>query len=92
MSVKRLLPTFASQMADFVTITIQEKDYIIEVLSRSYSHVLKLTGNDLELYFEPDESGDYRLFKMPWQDERTLKKVDAALILDILALLNKLQS
>ena len=79
-------------MADFITITIQGKDYIIEVLSRSYSHILKLTGNDLELYFEPDESGDYRLFKMPWQDDAVFKTIDVAFIQEIITVLNSLNN
>ena len=79
-------------MADFITIRINGIDCTIEVIPRAYSHVLKLIGESIELYFEPDESGNYRLFKMPWQDDVALKKIDVAFIQETLTILNSLNN
>ena len=75
-------------MAEFVTLTIGTQNFTIKVIDRTHSHLLQVTGENITLFFEPDEEGSYRVIKMPWQKEQDIKKVDVQLIQEIMTLLN----
>lgn len=68
-----------------------KKDVTIKLLPSNYvTRVQVLIDND-KLFFEPDEEGQYRLIKMPWQNESEIIKVDTEIIQQIISLLHDLE-
>ena len=39
--------------------------------------------DETEIFFEPDEEGNYIAVNMPWQDEKELAEIDRELLSDI---------
>jgi hypothetical protein len=59
-------------------------DFTAQLLLQGYSHKFKVLIGALEVYFEPDEEGSYRVIAMPGQDQQALGKVDKQLLFEIL--------
>lgn len=51
-------------------------DYILQ----GYTYKICVTVDDMDVYFEPDEEGGFRVVKMPGQDEKKLDKIDKSLL------------
>jgi len=58
----------------------EAKDYSARLLLQGYTYKICVTIDDMEVYFEPDEDGRFRVVKMPGQDEKMLEKVDKELL------------
>ena len=71
-------------MTDEFILTIEYKNTNLDLpailLLQGYSHKFKVTVNEQEVYFEPDEEGHYRAVKMPGQEEAALAKIDKELL------------
>jgi hypothetical protein len=71
-------------MADSFEISIEyrgeEKTLTGYLLLYGYSHQIKMVVDEMEIYFEPDEEGIYRVLKMPWQKQKDFEKMDRALL------------
>jgi hypothetical protein len=71
-------------MADSFEISIVykgvEKKLTGYLLVYGYSHQLKMVVDEIEIYFEPDEEGVYRVIKMPWQKQKEFEKIDRGLL------------
>ena len=60
-----------------------QKSFTGQLVLQGYSHKIKILVEKTELFFEPDEEGNYRLIKMPWQEQNELEKIDRELISEI---------
>ena len=58
----------------------EEKKLRGSLLLYGYSHQIKIQLDDMEIYFEPDEEGIYRVLKMPWQKEKDFERIDRGLL------------
>jgi len=58
----------------------QELELTAELVLQGYSHKFKVMIGQVEVFFEPDEEGQYRAVKMPGQDQRELEKIDRSLL------------
>ena len=71
-------------MSDSFQIIVQHKDeekaFEAELLLYGYSYQIKVRVNDLDIYFEPDDAGSYRVIRMPWQKEKDFEKIDRTLL------------
>ena len=68
----------------------KEYDFTVTIIRLLYTFQLQIEVNNQKLFFELDEGGDYRLVKMPWQNENDIKRLDAMLIQAIIDTLNAL--
>lgn len=71
-------------MEDEFTLTIDYKGeprhFNAKLLVQGYTHKFCVTVNETEIFFEPDEEGQYRAIKMPCQQEQQFGKMDASLL------------
>ena len=74
-------------MEELFTINVQfkgeEKTFTGKLLLQGYSHKIRILVDETEIFFEPDEEGNYRVIKMPWQQQAALEKIDRELIYEI---------
>lgn len=57
-----------------------EMDYTAQLLLQGYTHKFKVLINDTEVYFEPDEEGQYRVVQGPGQEAAALVAIDHVLL------------
>lgn len=55
-------------------------DYPAQLMMLGYTHKFKVQIAAVEVYFEPDEEGLYRVVQMPGQDIETLTTIDPHLL------------
>jgi len=55
-------------------------DFTAELLVQGYTYKFKVLIQDTEVFYEPDEEGNYRVIKMPWQEIGELEKIDKELL------------
>ncbi len=71
-------------MTEEFTITAHYKgddlQFTARLLLQGYSHQFEVDINGVLVHFEPDDSGSYRVLKMPWQEEKELLKIDKTLL------------
>lgn len=71
-------------MTDSFILTVQykadDRDFTAYLLLHGFSHKIKVLINETEVFFEPDEEGQYRAVKMPWQEQKDLEKIDKQLL------------
>jgi hypothetical protein len=74
-------------MTDTFTISINYqrtlRDFTAQLLLQGYSYKFKVLINELEVFFEPDDEGSFRVIKMPGQDQKALEKLDKQLLFEI---------
>ena len=74
-------------MNDEFTLSInykgQLKDYPARLLLQGYTYKICVIANDMELYFEPDEEGCFRVVRMTGQDEEKLEMIDKGLLQEL---------
>ncbi|HSZ85943.1 MAG TPA: hypothetical protein VK787_07920 [Puia sp.] len=74
-------------MTDPFTITINyndsQQDFAAQLLQQGYSYKFKVLIDELEVFFEPDDEGSFRVIKMPGQDQKALEKLDKKLLFEI---------
>lgn len=58
----------------------QLKKLPAQLLLQGYTHRFKVRLDSLEVFFEPDEEGNYRAISIPGQDEKLLEKIDRSLL------------
>jgi hypothetical protein len=58
----------------------EDQDFNAWLLLQGYTHKIKVQIGETELFFEPDEQGNYRAVKMPWQEQKDLEKIDRHLL------------
>ena len=58
----------------------EDAGYTAQLLLQGYSHKFKVLVNDMEVYFEPDEEGLYRVIQLPGQDAAALNAIDKHLL------------
>ncbi len=79
-------------MPDQFSLALKYNDEVIEFLVTlvrfSYSYQLQIEVENQTLAFEPDDSGEFRLIRLPWQNESDIKKIDIRLIEIIIENLN----
>ncbi len=79
-------------MPDQFSFPLKYKDEVIEYLVTlvrfPYSYQLQIEVENQTLAFEPDDSGGFRLIRLPWQNESDIKKIDVRLIEIIIENLN----
>lgn len=73
-----------TNMTEEFTLTTEyqgkNQDFIGKLILQGHSHKFEVNINGITVYFEPDESGNYRVIRMPWQEEKELQKVDKVLL------------
>ena len=57
-----------------------ELHFTAQLKLQGYSHTFRVLVNGTEVYFEPDEEGQYRAVKMPGQNEKDLAAIEAGLL------------
>ena len=57
-----------------------ELDYSAQLLLQGYTHKFKVLINDTEVFFEPDEEGQYRVVQAPGQEAAALAALDQGLL------------
>ncbi len=71
-------------MTEEFTITVHYKgddlQFTARLLLQGYSHQFEVDINGVLVHFEPNDSGSYRVLKMPWQEEKELLKIDKTLL------------
>ncbi len=60
------------------------------IIRLPYTYQLEIEVNGQKLFFEQDDSGEFRVVKMPWQDQHQIKRIDSRLIQAIITELNLL--
>lgn len=74
-------------MTDSFILTInytgEERDYPSRLLLQGYTFKICVQVEDVDVYFERDEEGSFRVVRMPGQDEKKLEKIDKALLLKL---------
>ena len=59
-------------MKDEFTLSVnykgQEHYFNARLIVQGYAQKFQIKVNETEVYFEPDEEGNYRAVKMPWQE------------------------
>ena len=74
-------------MSDEFTLSIEykekSKDFQARLLLQGYTYKICVTVNDMEVYFEPDEEGRFRVVRIPGQDEKKLEKIDKGLLQEL---------
>ena len=68
----------------------ESREYPTTLIRLPYTYQLQVEVDDQKLFFEPDDSGEFRLVKMLWQNEEDIKKIDSGLINRIIETLNSL--
>jgi len=58
----------------------EQKDYPARLLLQGYTYKICVIVDDMEVYFEPDEEGSFRVVKMPGQDDKKLENMDKGLL------------
>jgi len=61
----------------------QEQHFPAKLLLQGYTHKFQVTLPETDVFFEPDEEGQYRVIKMPGQEEKDLSKIDKVLLAEI---------
>ena len=46
------------------------------LLLQGYTYKICVTVDDMDVHFEPDEEGSFRVVRMPGQDEKKQDKID----------------
>ena len=69
----------------FLPVHYKDKDIELqtELLHIGFTHRFKVNIEGQEIYFEPDEEGNYRVTLQPGQDEKVLSKIDKSLLVEI---------
>lgn len=71
-------------MDDAFVLTVNYKsedlDFNAWLLLQGYTHKIKVQIGETVVFFEPDEEGNYRAVKMPWQEQKDLEKLDYHLL------------
>jgi hypothetical protein len=62
---------------------LKEQDFTAWLLLQGFTHKIKVLINETEVFFEPDEEGQYRAVKMSWQEQKDLEKIDKVLLSQI---------
>lgn len=57
-----------------------QKNYPARLKLQGYTYKICVTIDYMEVYFEPDEEGSFRVVRMPGQDEKKLDKIDKSLL------------
>jgi len=74
-------------MADDFLLTVTyrglETEYKARLFLQGYTFKICVTINDMEVYFERDEEGSFRVARMPDQDEMKLEKIDKDLLIKL---------
>jgi hypothetical protein len=60
------------------------------IIRLPYTYQLQIEVGRQKLFFEPDDRGEFRVVKMPWQDENGIRQIDPRLVQVIITELNKL--
>jgi uncharacterized membrane-anchored protein len=58
----------------------EDRDYTAQLIIRGYTHQFKITIDNSEVYFEPDEEGQYRAVQQTGQDVGALARIDIRLL------------
>jgi uncharacterized membrane-anchored protein len=58
----------------------EERDYTTQLIIRGYTHQFKITIDNTDVYFEPDEEGQYRAVQQAGQDAAILATIDRQLL------------
>ena len=58
----------------------KDQDFNAWLLLQGYTHKIKVQVEGTEVFFEPDEEGNYRAVKMSWQEQKDLDKIDRRLL------------
>ncbi len=71
-------------MTEEFTLTVKYKgedhDFTAKLLLQGHSHKFEVNINGITVFFEPDEGGNYRSIRMPWQEEKNMQKLDKELL------------
>jgi len=71
-------------MTDPFILTVNYKghdsDYPAQLLLLGYTHKFKVQVNETEVYFEPDEEGQYRVVQAPGQETAAMAAIDHVLL------------
>ena len=71
-------------MTDPFILTVHYKNaelhFTAHLQLRGYRHKFRVLINETEVYFEPDEEGQYRAVKMPGQNEKDIAAIDTGLL------------
>jgi len=82
-------------MSEQFTLPIQHKgevhEFAVTLIRLPYTYQVQVEVDTQKLFFEPDDSGEYRLIKMPWQSESDITRLDSTLIQTIIDTLNTLR-
>jgi len=61
----------------------EQKEFEARLVQFGYSYRIVVTVIDVEIYFEPDEERNFRVVKMPGQDQQKLEKIDKGLLQEL---------
>jgi len=71
-------------MAEPFTLSVpyggEERTFTAQLLLQGYTHKFKIIIDKTEVIFEPDEEGEYRAIRMPWQQPKDLDNLDQQLL------------
>lgn len=71
-------------MQDDFILTVDYKgaaqDYVANLILQGYTHKIRVLISEQEIFFEPDEEGDYRAITLPGQEDKALQKIDRQLL------------